>query len=245
MTKKGNRFHIWKCHVTLTRTKAVTYSYQIIVQLLFSKINSLLSATSILSRSPRDYNTTETLDKLTCTDYVDFGQSQDRFGGFSWSKNDSNYLDIEVKVFKREDKNAEFRLRQNFSLGEADFNQFIRQRNRLVVAAYNFLREQNLSPVLQSTLSKDMDQQLKLVHEVIDVVDRPNRRICVTLLRYNVDNPETSYAQVRLFGRKKEEEKIQQIVYVIYKRDENIYLLDIMKSVYYKVIANQPICNVL
>ena len=85
------------------------------------------------------YNTTETLDKLTCTDYVDFGKSQDRFGRFSWSKNDSNYLDIKLKVFKREDKNAEFRLRQNFSMGEADFNQFIRQRNQLVVAADNFL----------------------------------------------------------------------------------------------------------
>ena len=57
-----------------------------------------------------------------------------------------------------------------------------------------------------------MEEQL-LVHEVIDVVDRPNRRICVTLLRYKVDNPETSYAQVRLFGRK-EEEKFQQNVYV-------------------------------
>ena len=130
------------------------------------------------------YNTTETLDKLTCTDYVDFGKSQDRFGRFSWSKNDSKYLDIKLKVFKREDKNAEFRLRQNLSMGEADFNQFIRQRNQLVVAADIFLKEQNLSPVLQSTLSKDMEEQLKLVHKVIDVVDRPNRKICVKLLRY-------------------------------------------------------------
>ena len=159
-------------------------------------------------------------------------------------QNDSNYLDIKLKVFKREDKIAEFRLRQNFSMGEADFNQFIRQRNQLVVAADNFLREQNLFPVLQSTLSKDMEEQLKLVHKVIDVVDRPNRRICVTLLRYKVDNPETSYAQVRLFGRK-EEEKIQQIVYVTYRLDEFVYLLDVMNSVYDKVIANQPFCNVL
>ena len=72
------------------------------------------SATSILSRSPMAYNTTQTLDKLICTDYVDFGKCQDRFGHFSWTKNDSNYLDIKLKVFKREDKNAEFRLRQNF-----------------------------------------------------------------------------------------------------------------------------------
>ena len=184
-------------------------SSQIIVQLSFSKINSLLLATSILSRSPMAYNTTASLDKLTCTDYVDFGKCQDRFGRFSWSKNDSNYLDLKLKVFKREDKNAEFQLRQNLSMEEADFNQFVRQRNQLVVAADNFLREQNLLPVLQSTLSKDMEEQLKLVHEVIDVVDRPNRKICVTLLRYKVDNPETSYAQIRLFGRKNDEEKFQ------------------------------------
>ena len=191
------------------------------------------------------YNTTASLDKLTCTDYVDFGKSSDRFLRVSWTKNDSNYLDIILKLFKREDKNAEFRLRQNLSMGEADFKQFVGQRNQLVVAADNFLREQKLSPVLQSTLSKDMEEQLKLVHKVIDVVDCPNRRICVTLLRYKVDNPETSHAQLRLFGRKNEEEKVQQIVYVNYKLDEFRYVLDVMNSVYDKVIANQPIWNIL
>ena len=192
--------------MTLASTKAVTYSSQSIFQFSFSKINLLLSATSILSRSPMAYNTTETLDNLACTDYVDFGKSQDRFGRFSWSKIDSNCLDFKLKVFKRGAKNAEFRLRQNFSMAEADFNQFIQQRNQLVVAADNFLSEENLSPILQSTLCKDMEEQLKLVHKVIDVVDRPKRRICVTLLQYKADNPDTSYAQVRLFGRKTEEE---------------------------------------
>ena len=64
------------------------------------------------------YNTTETLDKLACTNNVDFRKCKDRFGRISWSKNDSNYLEIKLKVFKREDKNAEFRLRQNLSMGE-------------------------------------------------------------------------------------------------------------------------------
>ena len=191
------------------------------------------------------HNTTESLDKLACTDSVDFGKCQDRFGRFPWSKNDSNYWEIKQKVFKREDKNAEFRLRQNLLMGEVDLNQFIRQGNQLVVAADNFLKEQNLSPVLQSTLSKDMEEQLKLVHKVIDVVDRPNRNICVTMLRYKVDNPETSYAQVRWFRRKNEEEKLQQIVYVNYNLEEFIYLLDVMDSVYDKVIANQPLCDIL
>ena len=126
---------------------------------------------------------------------------------------------MKLRVFKREDKNAEFRLRPNLSMGEADFNQFIGQRNQLVVAADNFLREENLSPDLQSTLCKDMEEQLKLVHKVIDVVDRPKRRICVTLKRYKADNADTSYAQIRLFGRQTEEEKLQQIVYVNYKLD--------------------------
>ena len=54
----------------------------------------------------------------------------------------------------------------------------------------------------------------------------------MTLLRYKVDNPDTSYAQVRIFGRKKEEEKFHQTVYVNYKLDEFIYLLDVMNSVY-------------
>ena len=34
------------------------------------------------------------------------------------------------------------------------------------------------------------------------------------MLRYKADNPETLYAQVRLFGRKREKEKSRQIVYV-------------------------------
>ena len=89
------------------------------------------------------YNTTETLKKLACTDYVDFGKCQDNFERFFLSKIDSNYLDITLKVFNREDKIVQFRLKQNLSMGEADFNQFIRQRNQLVFAADNFLREQN------------------------------------------------------------------------------------------------------
>ena len=185
MTKKGKNLLIWKCHVTMTNEYAyISNEKQLRNHCSTCILKNQLAFFSYQhsSRSPMAYNTTETLDKLTCTDYVDFGKSQDRFGRFSWSKNDSNYLDIKLKVFKREDTNAEFRLRQNLSMGEADFNQFIRQRNQLVVAADNFLRGENLSPVLQSTLCKDMEEQLKLVHKAIDVVDRPNRRICVTLL---------------------------------------------------------------
>ena len=130
-------------------------------------------------------------------------------------------------------------------MGDADFNQFMRLRNQLVNAAQTFAREEDLSPVLIPTMSKGMDEQLKLAHKVVDVVDRANRKICVTLLRYNVDKPESSYAQVRLFARTKEDENFQQVVYVKYKLEEFIHLLDVINSVNDKVITNQPICNVL
>ena len=130
-------------------------------------------------------------------------------------------------------------------MGEADFNQFMRLGNQLVNAGENFAREENLTPVLIPTLSKDMDEHFQLAHKVVDVVDRADRKICVTLLRYNVDKPESSYAQVRLFARKKEDEKFQQVVYAKNKLEEFILLLDVMNSVYDEFITNQPICNVL
>ena len=130
-------------------------------------------------------------------------------------------------------------------MGGTDFNQFIGLRNQLVKAADKFVREESLSPVLIPTISKDKDEQVNLAHKVVDVVDRANRKIWVALLRYNVDNPERSYAQVRLFARKTEDEKFQQVVYVNYKFQEFIYLVDLMNSLYDKVISNQIICNVL
>ena len=89
-----------------------------------------------------------------------------------------------------------------------------------------------------------MDQQFKLVHDVVDVVDQSSRKICVTLLQYSVDKPESSYAQVRLLARKKEDEKLQQNVYVKDKLENFIYLLDVMNSVYDKVITKKPTCDV-
>ena len=151
---------------------------------------------------------------------------------------------MKLKVFKR-DKNKQFRLAQNLTMGEADFNQFIRMRSQLVAAGRDFSKEENLYPVQVKLLAKVKEELLRLTHKVVEVVDRPHRKICVTMLSYNVEKPETSYVQVRLFGRRKDEEKFNQIVYVNYKIDEFIYLLDVMNSVYDKVIANEPLCNVL
>ena len=145
-------------------------------------------------------------------------------------------------MFKKDDK-RDFRLVQNLPVGGSDFNQFMPLRYRLVIAAKHFGTVEKLSPMLLPTTSKDLFEQLKLAHKVIDVVDQASRKICVTLLRTHVDKPERSYAQVWLFARKRDDEKFQQIVYVKYKLEEYIYLLDVTNLVYDEVITNKPICN--
>ena len=69
-------------------------------------------------------NTTDTLDKLFCTSYVDIGKCQDGYCGFSWSKNDSNNLGVKLKVLKSDD-NRDFRLVQNLTRRETGFNQLM------------------------------------------------------------------------------------------------------------------------
>ena len=100
---------------------------------------------------------------------------------FSWSKNSLDYLDMKLKVFKKDEK-REFRLAQNLTMGETEFNHFIRLRNQLVVAIRYLSKEENL-PLVQVKPLGDMEEQLKLTHKIVEVVDRPHRKICLTMLR--------------------------------------------------------------
>ena len=98
------------CHVTMTKKDAYKNNeiqFQNHSLTFIHKNKSLVSATSIISCSPMADNTTASLENLTETDHVDFGKCQDRFARFSSTKNDSNYLDLKLKVFKIKDKNAE------------------------------------------------------------------------------------------------------------------------------------------
>ena len=54
-------------------------------------------------------------------------------------------------------------------------------------------------------MSKDMDEQIKLPYNVVEFVDRPFGKKWVTLLRYTLDKPEKSYAQVKIFAWKKKD----------------------------------------
>ena len=84
-------------------------------------------------------------------------------------------------------------------------------RKKPVVAAENFRGEKNLSAVHILKMSKDKDEQLKQAHKVFDVVDRVNRKTCMTLLRYKLDKPKSSCARVRIFESKKEDGKFHEV----------------------------------
>ena len=106
MTKKEKKLLTVKTHVTIVKKSAcVSIKWQLQSHSLtfIHKNKSLLPAASILSCSPKAYNTTASLDRLTCTDYVDFGKNQNRFERFSWSKSGSNHLDVKLKIFVEDD----------------------------------------------------------------------------------------------------------------------------------------------
>ena len=99
-------------------------------------------------------------------------------------------------------------------MGEDIFNQFLRLMKQLVIAAGTFAREKNLSPMMLPTRSRHLNEHLKLANKLVDVVDRATKKICVNLLRYNVENPENSFAQFLQYARKKQDKSFQQIGYV-------------------------------
>ena len=92
--QKGKEFHLMKmsryndkknayiCNKLLLQNPSSTFFY---------KNESVFSALSNLSCSPMAYHTTASLNKLTCTNYVDFQNCQDRFGPRTWMNN-SNWL---------------------------------------------------------------------------------------------------------------------------------------------------------
>ena len=100
--------------------------------------------------------------------------------------------------------------------------------------------EVSQSPIKITTMSEIKEEQLKLVLKVADVVNRLDRMICVTQLRYIAYKPKRLYVQVRFLAGKIKVDKLQQIVRVNFKLEEIFYLLDVMSSVYDSVIPNQP-----
>ena len=77
------------------------------------------------------------------------------------------------------------------------------------MAAEPYSREENLFPVHKPTKSKVIDQKLKLAHKLVDVMNRTNKKIYVTLRQFNVDELESSSLQFLLFVKKAEKQKLQ------------------------------------
>ena len=107
------------------------------------------------------------MEQFTCTDYVDFRKCQNRYEPFSWSKTDSNYLDIKMKVFKKSD-NKQYPLVQKLTKEESDSNQFKRLGSQSALAAKIFAGELVLPALAKPTTPKDMDEQLKLAHSLFE-----------------------------------------------------------------------------
>ena len=144
---------------------------------------------------------------------------------FSWSKIDSKNSDKVLEVFKKDD-NKDFRLVQEFTMCEADFYQFMRVTNQLVIAAENLVIDENLSPVVILTLSRDKDEQLKLAQKLAKKMDRANRESCVTLPLYNLDKLESSYAQIRLLHGRRRTRKFNNLSkWIMNLKNLPIYLM--------------------
>ena len=104
-------------------------------------------------------------------------------------------------------------------------------------------RKANLPMINVVGLSRNIDEQLKHVHKVIEFAEGAKRQKCVTLLRYKEDKPKSSYAQTQLFTHRTEEEIVQQLFYVNNEFGKFSYLLDVMKSVSDKVPNFEHLCN--
>ena len=90
-----------------------------------------------------------------------------------------------------------------------------------------------------------MEEQLKLVHKVIDVFGVPKQKDLCNTTAIQGEQPRHLLCSGSSIRTEDGGRKISTNCVRINKLDEFVYLLDVMNSVYGKVIANQPICNVL
>ena len=120
---------------------------------------------------------------LLFSDNVDSRKCRDRLVEVFWSKNDSDFLNVDFKVLTKNGHGI-FRLVQTIKTREASFNQIMRLKNLLHVAVKNFTRQKNLFTKLIPTLCLDVADKPKLADKVALV--QFNGKVCVTLLCYKM-----------------------------------------------------------
>ena len=103
--QKNKQPRFRKCHVTMTRNESCKRnSFQLknrSLTLFVKNFIHFFSATILLSHSHIASNTTSFLEKLTCTDYVDFGKIQDKSGEFFCLKLTSTAHMLNLKCSRR------------------------------------------------------------------------------------------------------------------------------------------------
>ena len=140
-----------------------------------------------------------------------------------------------------------FWLVQVFTIREADFNQFIRLRNQLVIVAKNLGREKKLSPLLIPTMPKDTNDQLKLDHKVVgwlSVSSKQNDWCDFSTghcRKKKIERSRTISCKEKKRGR---EVSTICLCYVNYKLENFIYLIYVMNFACDKVNTKNFICNV-
>ena len=130
-------------------------------------------------------------------------------------------------------------------VGVFDLKQLFCLRNPIVQTIRGFSKDETLKEVVTSPLTKDLDEELKHVQKAITIVDRPKNKVVATMKKYCTEKPESTYVQLRLFTRNSKLDKFQQLVFVNYKYDEFLCLLDAITSISVQVLSNQSLCNIV
>ena len=152
-------------------------------------------------------------------------------------QNESRYFNVKLQNFKNDD-NKEFRLVQNLTMRETEFNRFMRLIYQLVNAA------ENSSTVLIPTTSEDMDQTTQTGSQGSWLSGSSKQNDLTDCIAAHWWQAWVFLCSSQIISREKDDEKFQQIEYVKYKLEDFIHRLDVMTSVKDKDIKCQPIYNV-
>ena len=183
---------------------------------------------------PMADNTTASMEKLTCTDDVDFGKCEDRF---ERPQKRLQLLRIKKSKFSR-------KITTKILTSTKSYNWILRFQTIFAVeesAGYcsiKFWERLKFFPQRNTNNVQRHGSTTQTVSQACWRCASSNRQLCEFMLRYNVDKLESSNTEVWIHAGKMEGEKFQRFVYMNYKIDELIYLLDIKNSLHDEIIAN-------
>ena len=177
------------------------------------------------------------------TDSVDIhGPSSGRIGRISWGKK-SNWLQIFFKLLKKDEKSAWNEV-QCVYLGEKEFSKLMSMRNYLMSEIDELNKREMWTN--NNTASYEMEHVFGMCHKVFDLHSSYVRRTCITFKMYQ---PSSLYVQIRVFGRKNDEDPYTQYACTNYTENEFRIMMSKLASMYDTVINNAiycaDVCNIV